>query len=107
MQFYWVTPHFFRLKKKIPDFCATILQILSDLATGGIKFSGFRPDPGRRTPLRFPCTHTCPPSHAGTHVVDFNTGQAQIVEKEKKHYQGLPEDLTPIAGKVGASAAEK
>ena len=34
-------------------------------------------------------------------------GQAQIVEKEKKHYQGLPEDLTPIAGKVGASAAEK
>ena len=22
-------------------------------------------------------------------------GQAQIVEKEKKHYQGLPEDLTP------------
>ena len=35
------------------------------------------------------------------------TGQAQIVEKEKKHYQGLPEDLTPIAGKVGASAAEK
>ena len=34
-------------------------------------------------------------------------GQAQIVEKEKKHYQGLPEDLTPTAGKVGASAAEK
>ena len=34
-------------------------------------------------------------------------GQAQIVEKEKKQYQGLPEDLTPIAGKVGASAAEK
>ena len=33
-------------------------------------------------------------------------GQAQIVEKEKKHYQGLPEDLTPTAGKVGASAAE-
>ena len=27
-------------------------------------------------------------------------GQAQIVEKEKKHYQGLPEDLTPTAGKV-------
>ena len=35
-----------------------------------------------------------------------STGQAQIVEKEKKHYQGLPEDLTPTAGKVGASAAE-
>jgi hypothetical protein len=41
-------------------------------------------------------------------VKSFPTrGQAQIVEKEKKHYQGLPEDLTPIAGKVGASAAEK
>jgi hypothetical protein len=28
---------------------------------------------------------------------------SNIVEIEKKHYQGLPEDLTPIAGKVGAS----
>ena len=36
----------------------------------------------------------------------FCRGQDQIVEKEKKHYQGLPEDLTPTAGKVGASAAE-
>ena len=41
------------------------------------------------------------------HKRDVLMGQAQIVEKEKKHYQGLPEDLTPTAGKVGASAAEK
>ena len=33
-------------------------------------------------------------------------GASSKVEKEKKHYQGLPEDLTPTAGKVGASAAE-
>ena len=33
-------------------------------------------------------------------------GASSKVEKEKKHYQGLPEDFTPIAGKVGASAAE-
>ena len=39
-------------------------------------------------------------------VGETQVGQAQIVEKEKKHYQGLPEDLTPTAGKVGASAAE-
>ena len=41
-----------------------------------------------------------------TNMTDEERGQAQIVEKEKKHYQGLPEDLTPTAGKVGASAAE-
>ena len=42
-----------------------------------------------------------------THACYAYEGQAQIVEKEMKHYQGLPEDLTPTAGKVGASAAEK
>ena len=29
---------------------------------------------------------------------ESDVGQAQIVDKEKKHYQGLPEDLTLIAG---------
>ena len=47
-----------------------------------------------------------------SHPADFGVpdalrkGQAQMSRK-KIHYQGLPEDLTPIAGKVGASAAGK
>merc|ERR1719506_1647985 len=40
-------------------------------------------------------------------VGGIQRGQAQIVKKEKKHYQGLPEDLTPIAGKVGREEAIK